>query len=107
MIETTIRDRDRYIYIMNPDTTDKTPTEEVELFMKRNFPQIPMHGGDSSIMDIDKESGYVQVVLSGACGGCGISPMTTEAIKSRMTKEIEWVESVNVHLQDTQMNSHF
>ncbi|QLG49697.1 NifU family protein [Natrinema halophilum] len=69
--------------------------ERVTNFLRRNFPQIQMHGGSAAIQDIDRESGEVSIALGGACSGCGISPMTIQAIKSRMVKEIPEIEKVN------------
>ncbi|MFB6135985.1 MAG: NifU family protein [Halobacteriaceae archaeon] len=68
--------------------------ERITNFLRRNFPQIQMHGGSAAIQDIDREAGEVRIRLSGACSGCGISPMTIQAIKSRMTKEIPEIETV-------------
>ncbi|WP_226482270.1 NifU family protein [Natrinema amylolyticum] len=69
--------------------------DRVTNFLRRNFPQIQMHGGSAAIQDIDRESGEVSIALGGACSGCGISPMTIQAIKSRMVKEIPEIEKVN------------
>ncbi|WP_339105491.1 NifU family protein [Haloterrigena salinisoli] len=69
--------------------------DRVANFLRRNFPQIQMHGGSAAIQDIDRESGEVSIALGGACSGCGISPMTIQAIKSRMVKEIPEIEKVN------------
>jgi Fe-S cluster biogenesis protein NfuA len=71
--------------------------EQVANFLRRNFPQIQMHGGSAAIQDIDRETGEVSIQLGGACSGCGISPMTIQAIKTRMVKEIPEIESVNAH----------
>ncbi|NGM68646.1 NifU family protein [Natronolimnobius sp. AArcel1] len=71
--------------------------DRVSNFLRRNFPQIQMHGGSAAIQDIDRESGEVTIALGGACSGCGISPMTIQAIKSRMVKEIPEIEKVNAH----------
>ncbi|KMT45770.1 nitrogen fixation protein NifU [Halostagnicola sp. A56] len=71
--------------------------ENVTNFLRRNFPQIQMHGGNAAIRDIDRETGEVTIALGGACSGCGISPMTIQAIKSRMVKEIPEIEKVNAH----------
>ncbi|MFW5935621.1 MAG: NifU family protein [Halolamina sp.] len=68
--------------------------ERISNFLRRNFPQIQMHGGSSSITHLDRESGEVHIQLGGACSGCGISPMTIQAIKSRMVKEIPEIETV-------------
>jgi|AntDeeMinimDraft_5_1070356.scaffolds.fasta_scaffold09182_3 Fe-S cluster biogenesis protein NfuA len=70
--------------------------DEVQSFIRRNFPQIQMHGGSSEILDVDTDTGYVHIVLSGACSGCGISPMTIQAMQRRMYQEIDFVENVDV-----------
>jgi Fe/S biogenesis protein NfuA len=69
--------------------------ERISNFLRRNFPQIQMHGGSAAITDIDREAGEVTIQLGGACSGCGISPMTIQAIKTRMTKEIAEIETVH------------
>jgi Fe-S cluster biogenesis protein NfuA len=81
---------------MSTETSEGDDLEErVSNFLRRNFPQIQMHGGTAAIQDIDRESGEVTIMLGGACSGCGISPMTIQAIKSRMVKEIPEIETVN------------
>jgi Fe-S cluster biogenesis protein NfuA len=69
--------------------------ERISNFLRRNFPQIQMHGGSAAIQHLDPEAGEVTVALGGACSGCGISPMTIQAIKSRMVKEIPEITQVN------------
>ncbi|MFB6156137.1 MAG: NifU family protein [Haloferacaceae archaeon] len=69
--------------------------ERIERFLMRNFPQIAMHGGSAAIEDIDEETGEVWVALGGACSGCGISPMTVQALKSRMVAEFDEVTAVH------------
>ncbi|MFC6752905.1 NifU family protein [Halorubrum tibetense] len=69
--------------------------ERVTNFLRRNFPQIQMHGGSAAISHLDMETGEVHIQLGGACSGCGISPMTIQAIKSRMVKEIPEIETVH------------
>jgi Fe-S cluster biogenesis protein NfuA len=68
--------------------------ERINGFLRRNFPQIQMHGGSAAIESLDRESGEVHLRLGGACSGCGISPMTIQAIKARMTQEIPEIETV-------------
>ncbi|WP_276255022.1 NifU family protein [Halomontanus rarus] len=81
---------------MSTETQDGDDLEErVANFLRRNFPQIQMHGGSAAIQDIDRETGEVSIALGGACSGCGISPMTIQAIKSRMVKEIPEITKVN------------
>ncbi|MFB6170849.1 MAG: NifU family protein [Haloarculaceae archaeon] len=68
--------------------------ERVERFMMRNFPQIQMHGGSAAVTEVDPEAGRVVVQLGGACSGCGISPMTIQALKSRLVTEIPEIDEV-------------
>lgn len=77
-------------------TTDTESLERrLERFMNRNFPQIAMHGGTAGIDAIDEESGEVWITLAGACSGCGISPMTIQALKSRMVVEFDEITEVH------------
>jgi Fe-S cluster biogenesis protein NfuA len=69
--------------------------ERVTNFLRRNFPQIQMHGGSAAIQNLDPDAGSVSIQLGGACSGCGISPMTIQAIKTRMVKEIPEIEEVH------------
>src|SRR6056297_1136908 len=75
--------------------SDSDLKDRVVNFLRRNFPQIQMHGGNAAIEYLDEETGEVHIQLGGACSGCGISPMTIQAIKSRMVKEIPEIEKVN------------
>lgn len=70
--------------------------DEISSFVKRNFPQIDIHGGESSIVEANEETGYVHINLSGACSGCGISPMTVEQIKRRMFQNMDDVKEIKV-----------
>lgn len=82
-------------------STDTQETEDLETevtnFLRRNFPQIQMHGGTAAVENVDPESGTVSIRLGGACSGCGISPMTVQAIKSRMVEEIPEIEKVEAN----------
>jgi Fe/S biogenesis protein NfuA len=83
---------------MSTDTQSEDDLRErVANFLRRNFPQIQMHGGSAAIQNIDRETGEVDIMLGGACSGCGISPMTIQAIKSRMVKEIPEITQVNAN----------
>jgi Fe-S cluster biogenesis protein NfuA len=74
---------------------EETLEARLRLFMSRNFPQIAMHGGTAGIDAIDEESGEVWLSLGGACSGCGISPMTVQALKSRMVAEFDEIDVVH------------
>lgn len=89
------------------DTTERSESESTEsdgellandvaAFLRRNFPQIAMHGGNAAIRDVDAETGAVWIRLSGACGDCGVSPMTTRAIRNRLPTELDGVREVHV-----------
>jgi Fe-S cluster biogenesis protein NfuA len=78
-----------------PAKSEDDLREEVSNFLRRNFPQIQMHGGSAAITNLNAEEGTVSLQLGGACSGCGISPMTIQAIKSRMTKEIPEIKTVH------------
>ncbi|AUV81739.1 hypothetical protein C2R22_08825 [Salinigranum rubrum] len=84
------------------DTATETDPLERRLkrFMHRNFPQISMHGGTAGIDAIDEETGEVWITLAGACSGCGISPMTIQALKSRMVMEFDEVREVHASTGD-------
>ncbi|WP_049900934.1 NifU family protein [Natrinema sp. J7-1] len=85
---------------MSESDTEQSPEDavrdEVSLFLRRNFPQIEMHGGDSSITEIDLDERRVSINLSGACSGWGVSPMTTQAIRRRLPSEIDAIDHVSV-----------
>ena len=85
-----------------PAETEDDLRDRITNFLRRNFPQIQMHGGSAAISHLDRETGEVHIQLGGACSGCGISPMTSQAIKSRMVKEIPEIETVHA---DTGMES--
>jgi Fe-S cluster biogenesis protein NfuA len=74
------------------DTSDIR--SKISLFLNRNFPQIAMHGGDAAIEDINEDTGEVWIRLGGSCSGCGISPMTIQAIRHRMVMEIPEITEV-------------
>ena len=84
---------------MSTETQDQDADDElrerITNFLRRNFPQIQMHGGSAAIQQLDPDEGTVTIQLGGACSGCGISPMTIQAIKSRMVKEIPEIEQVH------------
>ena len=85
---------------MNAENDGEDLQARVTSFLERNFPQIWMHGGTAAIEELDAESGEVRLRLGGACSGCGISPMTVQAIKSRMAKEIPEIQTVHADAMD-------
>ncbi|SFB79409.1 Fe-S cluster biogenesis protein NfuA, 4Fe-4S-binding domain [Halobiforma haloterrestris] len=77
------------------DREDEVRTA-VASFLERNFPQIRGHGGDFAVTEVDLEDARVSITLSGACSGCGVSSMTTQAIQQRLPSEVEAVDVVSV-----------
>jgi Fe-S cluster biogenesis protein NfuA len=77
------------------EATDDDLRERITLFVQSQFPQIKMHGGDHSISELDAESGEVSIRLSGACSGCGISPMTVQALQKRLRDEFDEINTVH------------
>ena len=80
------------------ESNDESLIDEVVTFLRKNFPQIAMHGGNAAIQDIDPDTGEVWIRLSGACGGCGISPMTSQAIQRNLPMDIDRIEQVHIEV---------
>lgn len=80
------------------ESDDESLVDEVVTFLRKNFPQIAMHGGNAAIRDIDPDTGEVWIQLSGACGGCGISPMTSQAIQRNLPMDIDRIERVHIEV---------
>lgn len=84
---------------MSTETTTQAEddlTEDIHKFLRLNFPQIALHGGETAVRDVDSETGEVWIQLSGACGGCGISSMTTQAIQQSLPQYNESITTVHV-----------
>lgn len=79
--------------------------DEVQTFLRRNFPQIQMHGGSAAVEQVDVDEGTVHIRLGGACSGCGISPMTIQAIKNRLTDKVDAIDTVYAATGSTTMTS--
>lgn len=73
---------------------------EIDRFLSFQFPQIAGHGGKSTVKMVDLDAGVAEIVLGGACGGCGISPMTIEAIHERLPRDVPGITSVIVSTTD-------
>lgn len=76
---------------------DSALKQNVKSFLDANFPQIEFHGGAAEVTEANTETGHVSIRLTGACNGCGISPMTIEAIKRKLFKQMDVIESVTVN----------
>jgi len=58
-------------------------------------PAVQADGGDLVLLDVDVESGRVEVQLQGACSSCAVSSTTLQAGVSRiLTERLDWVTEV-------------
>lgn len=80
---------------------EKTLEETVDDFLRRNIPQIRMHGGSAAI-HTDEDEGIVHITLGGACTGCGLKPMTMKAIKRQLLERLPEVTDVRISTQGAQ-----
>ena len=70
--------------------------QQTENYLRTNVPQIQQHGGSFEVQEADEENGTVTVVIGGACSGCGIAPMTINAIERRLPEHVDGLEDVDV-----------
>jgi len=71
-------------------------TEDVASFLRRNVPQIVMHGGSAAIRKLGSETGDAWIQLSGACGECNITSRTTRAIRSCLSMDLAGMAEVYI-----------
>lgn len=81
---------------MDENTDRESMIDEIESFLIANFPQIKAHGGEFKILEADPSDGFASIQLAGACSGCGVSPMTVEAIRDRLPKRVDSVDMIMV-----------
>ncbi len=69
--------------------------EQVEATIELIRPALQSDGGDINLVDVDEETGVVQVQLVGACGSCPSSTMTLKAGVERIMRDrVEGVTEV-------------
>jgi len=69
--------------------------EKIQKALDQVRPMLQADGGDVEFVDIDEETGVVNVRLTGACKGCPMSQMTLKAgIERYLKSEIPEVSSV-------------
>jgi Fe-S cluster biogenesis protein NfuA len=60
-------------------------------------PALQADGGDMRVVNLDEESGVVDIELMGACGGCPMSTMTLKAgIERILMDRVEGLTEVRV-----------
>ena len=69
--------------------------EKVQEALDKVRPMLQQDGGDVELVDVDSETGVVNVRLKGACKGCPMSQMTLKAgIERYLKSEVPEVSSV-------------
>jgi len=69
--------------------------ESLEGLMELMRPAVQADGGDLAVIDVDYDTGVVEVQLQGACGSCAISAVTLQGGVERLLKErLAWVTEV-------------
>ena len=69
--------------------------EDVEAVIEMIRPALQSDGGDIMLLDVDEDSGVVEVELVGACGTCPSSTMTLKAGVERILRDrVEGVTEV-------------
>lgn len=80
--------------LLDPDEVTKRATDLAELIEVMR-PAVQMDGGDLQVVDVDFDTGVVEVQLQGACGSCAISSTTLKGGVERLLMErLEWVTEV-------------
>ncbi len=65
-------------------------------------PAVQADGGDIALVEVDYDSGVVEVQLQGACGSCAISAVTLQGGVERLLKErLPWVTEVKGGVDDS------
>lgn len=70
--------------------------QQTQNYLTNNVPQIQQHGGSFEVRDVDPERGHATVAIGGTCSGCGIAPMTMNAIESRLPESVDGLDTVKV-----------
>lgn len=81
-------------------SSDEELRTELESFLHRNIPQIQMHGGVAQIINVDTDDGIVEIHLGGRCDGCGLAPMTIDALRSQLIQTFAEIDEVIVQTRD-------
>jgi iron-sulfur cluster assembly accessory protein len=82
--------------VKDSDEYEDSLEGRVHEFLDRNFPQIQGHGGKAVIEKLDEDEGLLRLSLEGACSGCGISDSTMSAIRNKLPRSVEGVETVEI-----------
>jgi Fe-S cluster biogenesis protein NfuA len=78
------------------ETASGTMRAGVEEAIEAIRPALQMDGGDITLLDVNEDTGVVEIELIGACVGCPASTMTLKAGIERILKDrVEGITEVN------------
>jgi Fe-S cluster biogenesis protein NfuA len=76
--------------------------EALDGLMELMRPAVQADGGDLAVLEVDYDTGVVEVQLQGACGSCAISAVTLQGGVERLLKErLSWVTEVKGGVDDS------
>ncbi len=81
---------------------DEDIYEAVKNYLPKVSEYVNSHGGDIKLLGV--KDGVVYIELSGACGGCSMSLMTTKMVVQRKLRELIHPELVVVNVDGTPEN---
>jgi len=74
----------------------------VQNYLPKVSEYVKSHGGDIQLLGV--KNGTVYITLSGACGGCSMSLMTTKMVVQKKLRELIHPELVVVNVDGTPEN---
>jgi Fe-S cluster biogenesis protein NfuA len=87
-----------------PTRSSGDPIDEAERNLRKEAlddllelmrPAVQADGGDLAVVEVDYDTGVVEVQLQGACGSCAISAVTLQGGVERLLKErLPWITEV-------------
>ena len=81
--------------LLNLPERDTMKEEIIKVLNEKIRPGLQRDGGDIELVDVDEETGIVQVKLKGACGGCPMATMTMVGfVEANIIKEVPGVKQV-------------
>jgi len=83
--------------------SDEDLYEAVKNFLPKVSEYVNSHGGGISLLGV--KDGVVYIALTGACGGCSMSLMTTKMVVQRKLRELIHPELVVVNVDGTPENA--
>ncbi len=65
-------------------------------------PAVQADGGDLAVVEVDYDTGVVEVQLQGACGSCAISAVTLQGrCRAPLKERLDWITEVKGGVDDS------